>query len=615
MNPYSITALAALPLLFSCWALLRRTPHAVLRFLAILLLVFYVIGLTPFVGGKLDDYTVKKRWQTISRLPLSYSVDSRYQNIAVASLFNQVNLYLNTMPAAVFPNDEDNMLWAAHLICQHPASSSSDAPKRILIIGDAVSGPAKHLLRYNVKKITSVEIDPGAVETVLKFLPKEEKERLLKDKRFELVIEDGRKYVKDVARANASRSPPVHFDLVYLNVPEPSTLLLNRFYTREFFLDLAKIIAPRGVVALKVTASENYARGIVTDYTASIYNTVKSVFPHIVAAPGTQNFIFASADSRSISDDPGVLEERYTNTGVEPQRLGLIFHSLYPSEKTAAAKDALTRNACSRINTDHTPIAGFYFNKIIGWYGKSRVSRVLEFFETVKPTHIVLILSVLFLVRVSVVLFRRKSSPEARKRALRFHILPAVFSAGMAGLALELVILYTFQNNFGNVYSIIGLIIAVFMAGLPLGALAAAAVIKRIQDKQEQDQTTPVIKTVILVLTGIAVIAFLLPYITLIFLPYRLLNQLIVFAAVILIGFAVGFVFPLSIHLYLGKDENTGKTAGIIDAFDHIGAAVGALFIGTLLLPVMGVETVCRLLVLFPLLSALLLISDYIRGR
>jgi predicted membrane-bound spermidine synthase len=63
----------------------------------------------------------------------------------------------------------------------------------------------------------------------------------------------------------------------------------------------------------------------------------------------------------------------------------------------------------------------------------------------------------------------------------------------------------------------------------------------------------------------------------------------------------------------LGKQEKTGKTAGIVDAFDHMGAAVGAFFIGTLFLPVMGVTKVCTLVALFPLITAVLLFTDMVR--
>jgi predicted membrane-bound spermidine synthase len=94
-----------------------------------------------------------------------------------------------------------------------------------------------------------------------------------------------------------------------------------------------------------------------------------------------------------------------------------------------------------------------------------------------------------------------------------------------------------------------------------------------------------------------------------------LLNQIFIFIETIFVGYAVGLIFPLSVHLYLGNSKRTGRAAGVIDAFDHMGAAVGAFFIGSLFLPVMGIEKICRLLALFPLLSSLLLFTDFLRIR
>jgi spermidine synthase len=600
-NAYLIAGLSILPLLTACCMMLRGSKHNKTFVIGVILVVVNLVCLLPWMNGRFDTLTVKKRWQSISTLPLTYSIDSRYQNIVVAGLFNQYNLYLNTMLASVFPNDNDNMVLAAHLVCQHPG------PERILVIGDAVSGLAKFLLRYKVKEVTSVEIDAKTVETILKFLGEEDKQ-ILKDKRFNIIIRDGRKYVKDLIDSGNERGKKARrFDLVYLNVSEPSTLLLNRYYTREFFCDLARVLTPGGVIALNVTSSETYEKGIITDYTASVYTTVKSVFPNVVVMPGVQNFIFASRHGSSISDNPDVLAQRYANTGMEPQKLGMIFQSLYPEEKTGSIEKALEMRRNSSLNTDETPIASLYFNKIIGWYGESNISDILGFFEKVKLRDVIFIILVFFLLRLFYLSMPQQKNRLKAAGFLRFHTLLAVFSAGMAGLSLELVVLYTFQTNFGDIYHIVGFIIAVFMFGLPLGAAAA----NRLMSKNRLNNDKRIIRGIIFMQVLIGLISLLLPRLTKLFFSVTLLNQLFIFIVTMTIGFAIGFIFPLAIHLYLGEGvRKTGKTAGIVDAFDHLGAAVGAFFIGTLFLPVIGLQKVCVLVALFPFMTAVLLFTD-----
>jgi spermidine synthase len=616
LNPYFITGLITLPLLVSCGLAVKKGRYGIIRFICTVMLIINLLALLPSVNRKIENYTVEKRWRSFSALPLNYAVDSKYQDIAVSRLSNQYNLYLNTMLAAVFPNDDDNMVLAAHLISQHPAIPPHPTQQRIriLVIGDAVSGLAGRLLRFDVEKLVSVEIDPKVVETIFSFLSPIEKQLVKKyraDGRFEIKIRDGRKYVKDLLTGREPGLTSPYFDIIYVNVPEPSTLLLNRFYTAEFFSDCARILRKNGVLALRATASEDYMQGIVSDYTASIYNTVKSVFPYVTAAPGTQDFIFASMDSGTVTDQPALLEERYTQTGVSPKNMGMIFYSLYPPEKTAAVNNALNSHTQYQLNTDEKPMAGFYFNKIIGWYGKSRVSHVLEFFEKIKTLDIIVITLILFFARLAYIAVKRKSPGRIRERALKLHTLLAVFSGGMAGLSLEMVILYTYQYNFGSVYHIIGFIIAIFMFGLPIGALAANALMDREKFRDERG----VIKIIILTQGVIAAIAFLLPYLVRLFTRFSLLNQLVIFVETIVIGFVIGFLFPFAVNLYLGQRERTGQAAGVVDAVDHLGAAVGAFFVGSLFLPVMGVTTVCHLLALFPLLSLFLLLFSHINPR
>jgi spermidine synthase len=606
-NSFFTASAITVPLLIACWLILRYTKHSKLRFITLIMVIIFSIALIPFFNKKIDDYTATKRWGSFSNLPYSYSIDSKYQNIVVAHLFSQHNLYLNTMLATVFPNDHDNMLTAAHLISQH------GDPRRILVIGDAISGLAKYILRYDdIKKLISVEIDPKLVSTIFKFLPQEEKQTLQQDKRLEIIIRDGRKYVKDciikIRKKDRQHQP---FDIVYINVSEPSTLLLNRYYTEEFFQDLAKILNNNGVVALRVTASENYNKGIINDYTASIYNTLRSVFPYTAISPGTRDFIFASRNIKSISDDPELLAKRYTKKNLAPRKLGLIFKSLYPQGKTQSVKEALLNNKQYIKNRDETPVSCFYYNKIIGWYGKSSgISENLEIFETISIKDIFIILLFLFVFRLIYLLVQKKK-PWIKKKALRFHILVAIFSSGMAGLSLELVILYTFQNNFGDIYYIVGFIIALFMFGLPLGACTSDSILR----KKETINTSRIIKFIILAQGITASIALILPIIVTFFEAYVWINQLIIFLTTMLIGFTIGFIFPLSLYLYLSKKEKVGKTAGIVNAFDHIGAAFGAFFIGSIFLPIFGINKVCLLLALLPIMSSILFLTDIISPK
>ena len=48
------------------------------------------------------------------------------------------------------------------------------------------------------------------------------------------------------------------YDVVIADVPDPSTSQLNRFYTREFFAEVRRILTPGGVLSFSLGTYENY---------------------------------------------------------------------------------------------------------------------------------------------------------------------------------------------------------------------------------------------------------------------------------------------------------------------------------------------------------------------
>ena len=69
----------------------------------------------------------------------------------------------------------------------------------------------------------------------------------------------------------------------------------------------------------------------------------------------------------------------------------------------------------------------------------------------------------------------------------------------------------------------------------------------------------------------------------------RMLWNLAIPASMILVGLLVGFSFPLAVEGLLGTGTKGGRTAGSVNALDHLGAALGAFLTAALFLPVLGI--------------------------
>ena len=74
----------------------------------------------------------------------------------------------------------------------------------------------------------------------------------LSDPRLDIKHIDGRRYIR-LAEYSGSGE---RYDLVILNLPMPSTLQLNRFYTKEFFQNVRAVLAEDGIFAFGANARE-----------------------------------------------------------------------------------------------------------------------------------------------------------------------------------------------------------------------------------------------------------------------------------------------------------------------------------------------------------------------
>jgi spermidine synthase len=174
-----------------------------------------------------------------------------------------------------------------------------------------------------------------------------------------------------------------------------------------------------------------------------------------------------------------------------------------------------------------------------------------------------------------------------------------LFASGFAASSLEVVLLLGFQALCGSLYYQLGVIITVFMAGLAAGAAWAGRL-----------ETESILLLAALAL-AVAALGFLLPFfLTLLSRAAALRGSaFVVRAAIALLTFAlaapVGAQFPLANRISFHSCRRAERrdahhapvplSAGNLYTADFMGAFVGALLAGALLIPLMGVSGVCLL--------------------
>jgi len=476
--------------------------------------------------------------------PTMFRANSPYGRLVVTDDSGQLTFYENGIPV-ISTHNIDQVEETVHY-----AMSQRMEARRVLLLGGGVAGTAREILRYGVDEVTYVEIDPLIIAVGRRFLPDN-----LADARIRTVATDGRRFVQQTGG---------RYDVVIVDMPDPSTSQLNRFYTAEFFAEVRRILNPGGVLAFALGRYENYVSPELARLLASAHRTLRGSFARVRMIPGGRVFFLASDGPLSLD-----IAARLERLGLATKLVNRHYlDAMLAPDRLADLDRAVAQPA--EINTDFNP--ALYYYHLRHWLSQFTVWTVLPSGR---------MLGGVLLALLAAYLVGLRAVPRV------------IFAAGFAAAALEVVLLLGFQVLYGSLYRQVGLVVTVFMAGLAAGAWRA----NHRLDHAASVRLAPV--RLLLLLSGaIAVLAALLPFI----LPQlgrldaftgsALSGQGIVLLLTFLLAALVGGQFPLAGATGSGE---AAATAARLYTADLVGAALGALLVSTLLIPLLGVTAVCLL--------------------
>ncbi len=573
-NPFSLLAAAGLPLVSLAWLAagrLRRPPV----WLPIAAATLPLLVLVPGIGAAVNAKTNGWRWQDVSGLKLEVSRATRFQYLQLGSAAGQYALYGSGQLAAVFPDRDGDFRLAAMLLAQHPR------PRRALVVGDVTTGLARELLRYPLAALAAIELDPQRTSLVEEVLDRPSREAL-QDRRLARLHGDGRRYLQELSRQVRRGAEPGP-DLLLFNLPEPSSALLNRFYTRECFQLAFQALAPDGVLALRPTTPASYTAGAQGRYGASLFHTLRGVFADVLVMPGPTALMFAARRRGLLTADADILSRRlgrWLPTG--HSGLSLLFRSQWQADAVAFLNRSLKDFPRPDVNRDNRPIAYFLFNQASRQEGSGSPWQVLE--RAWRQRASLLLAGVLLLL---LLLALPRLRPRRRAANRRLLLLAAV--AGMAGMGLQLLLTFHFQTAFGQLYWAVGLAAAVFMAGMAVGAVLGGRVAVRLRPRHARTGRRALLSVQAL-FVFLALGQPLLGH-TLAMPEWMAGAAFAIFG--LLNGAFTGATFPLALSLLAGEPR---RSAGRLYACDHLGGAAGSFLAPALLLPLFGMVGSSRLL-------------------
>jgi spermidine synthase len=544
----------------------------------IYLLILLLITIAIFnIGLRLDNFSSQLRLKSINpRMQMLKSVDSKYQNIIIAKLQDQLSLLSDGRFLFSFPDEYNQEMFINLLMAQHPH------PQTVLLIGSGIAGEIYQILKYPVKRLDYVELDPKLIRITRPYLLEKDRD-VLGDKRLSIFFSDGRRFI------NKTRAK---YDLIIVNISDASTAMLNRFYTKEFFAEIKHILKKSGTFTTSISSAVNYIGPDIEKYVGSIYKTLKTAFEYVIVVPGDRNQFFCSMSEGIVSKDATVLEKRFLakkikNLYFQPE----LFRNIFFHARVKFLQESLEKIHVP-INTDAQPIS-YYYNLILWnlFSGSKSINifRKLSQIDLFKISFI--FLGIFLFIRLAYIGIKKESYFGQK----RFNSYWAIFTTGFAAMAFEVILIFSFQNIYGYAYEMIGLIIGIFMLGMIIGATFSNNILIKFANL-----------TLILLANEIFIVifAFTLPFFRVFHIP-----------AIFVAGFLTGMEFPLACRLYSDAQDKIGLTAGMIDGADLVGACLGVVLTGTILVPLLGITRSCFIIGALNLSSVILIFSFYLFQR
>jgi spermidine synthase len=553
--------------------------------------------------------------------------ESKYGRIEVLKnpRANQYLVFHNSaLVSSIEPGVEDQYEQQLAEICltQHPG------PGRVLLIGGTLSSIPGNILKHGIEKLTCVELDPLLFDVFETYSGISRKEGKITN-----VHEDGRSFVL------SGRED--YYDLVIVFNAEPDNASVNRFCTKEFFLGINRVLRPAGVFCLFLPthgAAHEYLSETLINRTSSVYKAMKSIFEHTLAVQVNGHLLIGSPVENTISVDPEVMGKRLASRpGARPfyqfEEEGKLKKEIIPEDElpgyfsglfggvleqdsfftnpggevTPAKKfQNMLESSRAKINRDSHPAAVTY--SMMVWEGitaldttsrgKSFLSKISDFLGegnlsdiTVFPVLLVFIHIFLF----TIFILRRFKVPSWQKIVKNYTILLAAGITGCFSITTEIILLSLYQSLTGYLYYSVGILLAIFMGGLALGA--------KITDRK--------FKKPWLLLTGLFLLMVLLCVFTgyssifLSGLTSKAVVTLVFIVLMLMDGILCGAAFPLL--GFLTSHWKKGRPGAFVYAFDLVGAGIGAFLIAPFLIPIAGIAN--TLVILAILLFSVVILS------
>lgn len=510
----------------------------VLIIIVILWITFFIIKSNRYlaiviviIGIPLLQYHFKEKASALL-FPQQTILDQKetpYGQLTITQYEGQTHVYENNI-LLYTTNDAISREEAVHYaLCQ------SENTKNICLIGGGLhltSEAAKH----HPEKIHYIDNNARLITDMKKYT--EEPVPIS----CKIIIGDARKHV---------RKTKEKYDAVLVNLPNPSTISINRYYTIDFFRDIKNSMNSNAVFSIALSGNVQYVDKKTAALFSMLYSDLKKTFNHVIIISGMRNYFIAS-DKYLTMNIPEIIhnkniENKYVNS--------FYFNHRIMEEKYAYIKSILSSSG--KENRDYIPFSTYL-----------QIQQWMLFSGATYTSVVVFLLLLLFFI---LFIFN--------------NLLRTIALSGFSTTAMEIVMLILIQIYAGYMYQYNAVIIAVSMAGLAVGAGLNMSLlpVKNLATLQW--------------LMAVSCLGTMLYfYIIYYFNLNDIISLIITCLSLFEISCIAGILLHISSRIYVSKK---GHVSVLLYAADLTGAAMAALVFSVVCIPLIGIMfSVCVVVVL-----------------
>jgi spermidine synthase len=505
-------------------------------------------------AGEIEQTSIRWTWHPFR---VEMTLDTPLSRVSLLHWSREgLTFWVNRFPMYSTAGDAEHNEGLVHLpLLLHPD------PRRVLLVGGGVGGNAREVLKHPVDEVVLCELEP-VVLAAGRTIFAEATGRALDDPRVVPLAIDGARFLA---------VEPGQFDAILLDLPDPYSPQLARFYSLDFLRRARRKLKPGGLLCIQLPP----ATGPLSEVAPAnrvLARTFREAFPQTVALFAKMDYLIGfegrAPDPRSILarslsrrlarralDDDAL--RRAVDDDARRSRLGYL--DAAPQRQPEAAS-APAGHACGPagvpLSTDDRPAALAYDMYVWTAIGHRGSARLVLWLGEASPLGLagLLALSAALLVAA----LRGASGSQG----------PALAGlAGMAAMALSVLTLYQVQVRTGALALLTPALSGAFLVGHAGGALLLVG-------RHAGPRTWLAALAVVVPATPYAIGAPADPALA----PWT--------AALALAagGWATGALFPALLR-------SGGERAAWIYAADLVGAGLAAFLITPVALPLLGVRS------------------------